>query len=140
MDNSVKALYEARKIELKLAQRKMLGIVTPATLSVEAIHRSLKSSLNLTQKIKILTQITQIVNYVANPMIRESVLHTAKCVTIVAIKITLNQSVLLYQTQIGQRNLSFLESVASVTIRRWIVLNTVKNQMSQIQTQKESRI
>ena len=43
MDNSVKALYEARKIESKLAQRKMLGIVTPATLSVEAIHRSFKS-------------------------------------------------------------------------------------------------
>ena len=32
-DNSVKALYEARKIESKLAQRKMLGIVTPAALS-----------------------------------------------------------------------------------------------------------
>ena len=43
MDNSVKALYEARKIESKLAQRKMLGIVTPAALSVEAIHRSFKS-------------------------------------------------------------------------------------------------
>ena len=42
-DNSVKALYEARKIESKLAQRKMLGIVTPATLSVEAIHRSFKT-------------------------------------------------------------------------------------------------
>ena len=42
-DNSVKALYEARKIESKLAQRKMLGIVTPATLSVETIHRSFKS-------------------------------------------------------------------------------------------------
>ena len=42
-DNSVKALYEARKIESKLAQRKMLGIVTPAALSIEAIHRSFKS-------------------------------------------------------------------------------------------------
>ena len=42
-DNSVKALYEARKIESKLAQRKMLGIVTPAALSVEAIHRNFKS-------------------------------------------------------------------------------------------------
>ena len=42
MDNSVKALYEARKIESKLAQRKMLGIVTPAALSVEAIHRNFK--------------------------------------------------------------------------------------------------
>ena len=43
MDNSVKALYEARKIESKLAQRKMLGIITPAALSVEAIHRSFKN-------------------------------------------------------------------------------------------------
>ena len=43
MDNSVKALYEARRIESKLAQRKMLGIVTPAALSVEAIHRNFKS-------------------------------------------------------------------------------------------------
>ena len=43
MDNSVKVLYEARKIESKLAQRKMLGIITPAALSVEAIHRSFKS-------------------------------------------------------------------------------------------------
>ena len=42
-DNSIKALYEARKIESKLAQRKMLGFVTPAALSVEAIHRSFKS-------------------------------------------------------------------------------------------------
>ena len=42
-DNSVKALYEARKIESKLAQRKMLGIVTPAALSIEAIHRNFKS-------------------------------------------------------------------------------------------------
>ena len=42
-DNSVKALYEARRIESKLALRKMLGIVTPAALSVEAIHRSFKN-------------------------------------------------------------------------------------------------
>ena len=42
-DNSVKALYEARKIESKLAQRKMLGIVTPAAISVEAIHRGFRN-------------------------------------------------------------------------------------------------
>ena len=42
-DNSVKALYEARRIESKLAQRKMLGIVTPAALSVEAIRKGFKS-------------------------------------------------------------------------------------------------
>ena len=31
-DNNVKSLYEARKIESKLEQRKMLGIVTPDRL------------------------------------------------------------------------------------------------------------
>ena len=45
-DNSVKALYEARRIESKLAQRKMLGIVTPAALSVEAIRKGFKSHSN----------------------------------------------------------------------------------------------
>ena len=118
MDNSVKALYEARKIESKLAQRKMLGIVTPAALSVEAIHRSFKSKYNPTQKMHTLTLIIQIVNSVANLTIREGALHMVKCVTIVAVKITLNQSVRLNQTQIGQRNLSFLESVANVATGR----------------------
>ena len=37
-DNSVRALYEMQKVESKLAQRQMLGIVNPSTLvSVEAI-------------------------------------------------------------------------------------------------------
>ena len=41
MDNSVKDLYEARKIESKLAQRKMLGIVNPTSLvSVDDIKRN----------------------------------------------------------------------------------------------------
>ena len=38
-DNSVRSLYEARKIESKLAQRKLLGIVTPTAVSVEAIKK-----------------------------------------------------------------------------------------------------
>ena len=42
-DNSVKALYEARKIKSKLAQRKMLGIVTPSALSVEAVRKGFKT-------------------------------------------------------------------------------------------------
>ena len=37
-DNSVRALYEARKIELKLAQRKMLGIANPNLVSVDEIR------------------------------------------------------------------------------------------------------
>ena len=41
-DNFVKSLYEARKIGSKLAQRKLLGIVTPTALSVEAIKRGFK--------------------------------------------------------------------------------------------------
>ena len=37
-DNSIKALYEARKIESKLAQCKMMGIANPSSLvSVNAI-------------------------------------------------------------------------------------------------------
>ena len=42
-DNSVKALYEARKIESKLAQRKLLGIVTPSALSVEVVKKGFKT-------------------------------------------------------------------------------------------------
>ena len=39
-DNSVKSLYEARKIESKLEQRKMLGIVTPDRLvDVNAVKK-----------------------------------------------------------------------------------------------------
>ena len=92
-DNSVKALYEARKIESKLAQRKMLGIVTPAALSVEAIHRNFKSKTRSQSKASKLKQITQIANSVVSPMIRESVLLTARSVTIVVVKTTLNQNV-----------------------------------------------
>ena len=43
-DNSVKSLYEARKIESKLAQRKMLGIANPGLVSVDEIrNKSTKS-------------------------------------------------------------------------------------------------
>ena len=41
-DNSVKALYEARKIESKLAKRKMLGIVNTNLVSVHAIKKNSK--------------------------------------------------------------------------------------------------
>ena len=41
-DSSVRALYEARKIESKLAQRQMLGIVDPGLVSVDALSRSTK--------------------------------------------------------------------------------------------------
>ena len=41
-DNSVRALYKARKIESKLAQRQMLGIVNPSLVSVEAIKKGFK--------------------------------------------------------------------------------------------------
>ena len=39
-DNSVRALYEARKIKSKLAQRKMLGIANPNLVSVDELKRS----------------------------------------------------------------------------------------------------
>ena len=38
-DNSVRALYEARKIESKLAQRKMLGIANPNLVSVDELRK-----------------------------------------------------------------------------------------------------
>ena len=41
-DNSVRALYEARKIKSKLAQRQMLGIVNPSLVSIEAIKRGFR--------------------------------------------------------------------------------------------------
>ena len=39
-DNSFRALYEARKIESKLAQRKMLGIANPNLISVDELKKS----------------------------------------------------------------------------------------------------
>ena len=42
-DNSVRALYEARKIESKLAQRKMLGITNPNLVSVDELRKKSKS-------------------------------------------------------------------------------------------------
>ena len=38
-DNSVRALYEARKIESKLAQRKMLGIANPGLVSMDELRK-----------------------------------------------------------------------------------------------------
>ena len=38
-DNSVRALYEARRIESKLAQRKMLGIANPNLVSVDELRK-----------------------------------------------------------------------------------------------------
>ena len=39
-DNSVRALYEARKVESKLAQRKMLGIANPNLVCVDKLKKS----------------------------------------------------------------------------------------------------
>ena len=119
-DNSVKALYEARRIESKLAQRKMLGIVTPAAISVEAIHRGFRNkSKSRGFKMK---QITQIVNSVASLMIKGNVLLTVKFAIIVAVKIILNLNANLRPdlTQTGQEGLSLNPSinVASVAIRK----------------------
>ena len=44
-DNSVKALCEARKIESKLEQRKMLGIVDPNLVSVDTIRNRSKDEI-----------------------------------------------------------------------------------------------
>ena len=44
-DNSVKALYEARKTESKLAQRKTLGIVNTNLVSMDAIKNRSKDEI-----------------------------------------------------------------------------------------------
>ena len=138
-DNSVKALYEARKIESKLAQRKMLGIVTPAALSVEAIHRNFKSkSKSQSKGFKSHTDYTDC-KFCGKSHNKGECPAYGKCATIVVVKTTLNQNVdqVGDLTQIGQEGLSLLENVASVAIRKWTVLNTVKkNRMSQDQTQE----
>ena len=74
-------------------------------------------------------------------MTRESVLHMGKSVTVVVVKTILNRNVDQVRdlTQTGQEGLCLLllENVASVAIRRWTLLNTVKkNWVSQIQTQE----
>ena len=40
MDNSVHALYEAHKVESKLEQRKLLEIVTPSAVGMDAIRQN----------------------------------------------------------------------------------------------------
>ena len=43
-DNSVRALYKAHKVESKLAQRKLLGIVNPSSLvSIDAVKKGKNS-------------------------------------------------------------------------------------------------
>ena len=42
-DNSVRSLYEAWKFESKLAQRKLLGIVTQSVLDIDAVKRGKNS-------------------------------------------------------------------------------------------------
>ena len=73
-DNSVKALYEARKIESKLAQRKLLGIVTPSALSVEAVKKASKLTLN-----QIIKPITQTVGSVEKHTIKGNALLMERC-------------------------------------------------------------
>ena len=70
-DNSVRALYEARKIESKLAQRKMLGIANPNLVSVDELKRSTNFRGKDTHK-------TECDRYVDVLMEREIVLHLAK--------------------------------------------------------------
>ena len=43
-DNSVRAFYEAHKVESKLAQRKLFGIVNPSSLvSIDAVKKGKNS-------------------------------------------------------------------------------------------------
>ena len=86
-DNSVRSLYEARKIESKLAQRKLLGIVTPTAVSVEAIKKRQRKYLIL-----ILKLITQIANFVVIHLTKVSALPLGKFAMHVVVRTTLNLS------------------------------------------------
>ena len=88
-ENAVRALYEARKIESKLAQRKMLGIVNPSSLvSVDAVKKGKNSQFHST------------VNFVVDPTTKVSALPLENCVMLVVEKNTSKQNVLC-KGQIG---------------------------------------
>ena len=82
-DNSVRVLYEVQKVESKLAQRQMLGIVNPSNLvSVEAIRK----------RANIL--ITQTANFVDALMAKVNALPLEKLVTHVVVETILNLNAL----------------------------------------------
>ena len=54
-DNSLKSLYVARKIESKLAQRQMLGIVNPSLVSIKEIKNKASNMIMETQMMVIET-------------------------------------------------------------------------------------
>ena len=90
-DNSVRVLYEVCKVESKLAQRQMLGIVNPSTLvSVEAIKKASKMVIE-TLMLNSMTKIVITVD-VATREGKGIVQHLAKAVTNVVVKTTLEQS------------------------------------------------
>ena len=80
-DNSVRALYEARKIESKLAQRQMLGIVNPGLVSVDEIRNKSTRHVHVT------------VTNVDVLMGRETVQHLAKNAINVVVRTTLEKCV-----------------------------------------------
>ena len=86
-DNSVGALYEARQIESKLAQRKMLGIANPGLVSVDELR---KKSTNFRGKDKN-THYTDC-KFCGHDHNKGDCPALAKCVIVVEGKITLNLS------------------------------------------------
>ena len=84
-DNLVRALYEARKIESKLAQRKLLGIVTPIAVSVEATRKRANLIFIITA------------NFVDILMTKVNAPHLEKFAIYMVVRITLNLSVNLGQ-------------------------------------------
>ena len=84
-DNSVRTLYEARKIDSKLAQRKMLGIANPGLVSMDELRKNLQI---LGARTKILT--TLIVGSVDTTTRKEIIQLLAKYFTNVGGKTTSN--------------------------------------------------
>ena len=84
-DSSVKALYKARKIESKLEQCKLLGIVTPDRLV--DVHTVKKGKSNYYDDCK----------FCVNLMINESVLLMVKLATSAVVRTTLKPNVLKFK-------------------------------------------
>ena len=96
-DNCIKALYEAGKIESKLAQRKMLGIVNPSLTRVDAIKQKAKNS-----------QFYLVCKFCGRFHNKGECSAFGKCVMLVMERTTLKQNVLRKGEKTNLTNLNFL--------------------------------
>ena len=112
-DNSVKSLYEARKIESKLEQRKLLGIVTPGHLvDINAIRHGKSEFYSI--------------NFVASLVIKENVLLMVKLATSVVVRTTLKPNILRSSRRARELDLKRIDAstvVLNLNISMWLNVN-----------------